>query len=597
MYILGISCFYHDSAAALIKDGNLITTVQEERFSRKKNDGGFPSSAIEFCLKTAGITSKELDYAVFYEKPMRKFDRLLRTIINFYPKTLNLFCKSMISMMKEKLWIKYVINEKLEIPLDKILFTDHHESHASASFYCSPFEDSAILTIDGVGEWTTAAYGIGHSFWKNNSKDKNSIKLFKELRFPISLGLLYSVITAYLGFEVNEGEYKVMGMAPYGKPLYADKIKKMLKIKEDGSFTIDESYLKYHYHTTESYSEKFTGLFGSPRNRKDRFVTGQTSLYDDVNPATETEMEKNQYYADVASSIQSVTEEILLKMAKHIFKETGKKNLCISGGVGLNSVANFKILRQAGFENVYIQPAAGDAGGAIGAALFVYHSILNEPRKFIMEHCYWGQKYSDNEIETFLKSNNIKYEKISGDENLFDRVTDLLINGNVIGWFQNEFEWGPRALGNRSILGDPRREDMKDIINIKIKFREPFRPFAPSVLEDRAEDFFEFDGVDKQYPPRFMLMVCPVKKEKQNVLPAITHIDGSGRLQTVIKKYNPRYYRLIERFGEKTGVPVIINTSFNLKGEPIVNTPANAYSTFSASGMDALVLQNYLILK
>ncbi|MBP7653725.1 hypothetical protein KA977_09900 [Candidatus Dependentiae bacterium] len=597
MYILGISCFYHDSAAAIIKDGSLITTVQEERFSRIKNDGAFPSAAIDFCLKSAGITSKELDYVVFYEKPMRKFDRLLRTIINFYPKTLNLFCKSMISMMKEKIWIKYIINEKLEVPLEKILFTDHHESHAAASFYCSPFEDAAILTVDGVGEWTTAAYGTGHSFWKENSADKNYIKLEKELHFPISLGLLYSVITAYLGFEVNEGEYKVMGMAPYGKPLYTEKIKKMLKIKDDGSFTIDESYLKYHFHTMESYSEKLVELFGPPRNRKDRFVTKQTSLYDDVKPATEEEMNKNQYYADIASSIQAVTEEILLKMSKFIFKETGKKNLCISGGVGLNSVANFKILKQAGFENVYIQPAAGDAGGALGAALFAYHSLLNKPRKFIMEHCYWGEKYSDNDIETFLKSKNIKFQKISDDEQLFDKVTDLLIKGNVIGWFQNEFEWGPRALGNRSILGDPRREDMKDIINIKIKFREPFRPFAPSVLDDRAEEFFDFDGVEKQYPPRFMLMVCPVKKEKHSVLPAITHVDGSGRLQTVIKKHNPRYYRLIERFGEKTGVPVIINTSFNLKGEPIVNTPANAYSTFSNSGMDVLVLQNYLILK
>ncbi|HPP86571.1 MAG TPA: carbamoyltransferase C-terminal domain-containing protein, partial [bacterium] len=470
--------------------------------------------------------------------------------------------------------------------------------HAAAAFYASPFEDSAILTIDGVGEWTTAAIGIGHSVWSEKSNDKNYIKLHKELQFPISLGLLYSVITAYLGFEVNEGEYKVMGMAPYGKPKYVDKIKQMLKIKEDGSFIINEQYLKYHYHTTDSYSDKLVELFGlPPRNRKARFVTKQTSLYDDKRPATEEEMELNQKYADIAASIQCVTEEILLKMAKYAYDETKQKNLCLSGGVALNSVANFKILKQLPFDNVYIQPAAGDAGGALGAALFAYHSLLNKPRKFIMEHCYWGKKYSDAEIEEFLTFNNIKYEKITDDEKLFDRVTDLLISGKVIGWFQNEFEWGPRALGNRSILGDPRREDMKDIINIKIKFREPFRPFAPSVLEERAEEFFEFDGVSKQYPPRFMLMVCPVRKDKHSVLPAITHIDGSGRLQTVVKKYNPRYYRLIERFGEKTGVPVVLNTSFNLKGEPIVNTPANAYSTFSNSGLDALVLQNYIILK
>ena len=598
MYILGISCFYHDSAAAIIKDGDLITTVQEERFSRIKNDGAYPAKAIEFCLKQAGITANELDYVVFYEKPVRKFDRLLRTVLNYYPKTLTLFCKSMISMMKEKIWVKYVIAEQLGISPEKVLCTDHHESHAAASFYCSPYKDSAILTVDGVGEWTTAAYGAGHAVWDEKSNDKNFIKLYKELQFPISLGLLYSVITAFLGFEVNEGEYKVMGMAPYGSPKYADKIRQMLKIKDDGSFAINEEYIKYHFHTNESFSDKLAELFElPPRNRKARFVTKQTSLYDDKEPATEEEMELNQKYADIASSVQNVTEEILLKMANHVYRETKQKNLCISGGVGLNSVANYKILKQTPFENIYIQPAAGDAGGAVGAALFAYHSILNKPRKFIMEHCYWGQKYSNSEIEQFLKEKNIKFEKIEDDEKLFDTVTNFLIEGKVIGWFQNEFEWGPRALGNRSILGDPRREDMKDIINIKIKFREPFRPFAPSVLEDRAEEFFEYDEVNKQYPPRFMLQVCPVKQDKQKDLPAITHVDGSGRLQTVVKKFNPRYYRLIERFGEKTGVPVIINTSFNLKGEPVVNTPANAYSTFSNSGMDVLVLQNYIIKK
>jgi len=597
MYILGISCFYHDSAAAIIKDGELLTTVQEERFSRIKNDGAFPKNAIQYCLDTAGIKAEQLDYAVFYEKPLKKFDRLIRTILYYYPKTINLFCKAMLSMMREKLWIKYIIAEQLNLPTNKVLCVDHHESHAAASFYCSKFSDSAILTVDGVGEWTTAAYGVAHSFWKDNANDKNYIKLTNELQFPISLGLLYSVITAYLGFEVNEGEYKVMGMAPYGEPKYVDKIKKLLKIKEDGSFVIDEQYLKYHFHTMDSYSEKLVELLGAPRDRKARFVTAKTSMYDYKEPATKEELEKNQYYADIAASIQAVTEEILLKMANHIYKETKQKNLCISGGVGLNSVANFKILKQTPFEDVYIQPAAGDAGGALGAALFAYHSILNKPRKFVMEHCYWGKSYSNNEIENFLKSKNIKYQKVEDDEKLFDIVTDMLIDGKVIGWFQNGFEWGPRALGNRSIIADPRRADMKDIINIKIKFREPFRPFAPSVLEERAEEFFEFSGVCDTYPPRFMLMVCPVKKDKQKDLAAITHIDGSGRLQTVVKKYNPRYYRLIERFGEKTGVPVIINTSFNLKGEPIVNTPENAYNTYNNSGMDVLVLQNYIVVK
>ncbi len=621
MNILGISCFYHDAAAALIQDGVLLCASEEERFSRKKHDEGFPSLAIDFCLKKAGLTPQDLDYVVFYEKPFRKFERLFLTLLSGYPKTGPVFRDSMMVWLGSKLWIKSLISEKLNIPNNKILFADHHLSHAASALYCSPFEEAAILTVDGVGEWSTGTLGRGAADWEKDShnvttestetpekknigqKRKNEIEIFSEMKFPHSLGLLYSAFTAFLGFEVNEGEYKVMGMAPYGRPKYVDKVYQLVRLYEDGSFELDMRYFTYHWHRYKTFGKKFETLFGAPRHPKARFVTAQTSLYDDPIPPTPEEIEKNQYYADIAASIQKVTEEILLKMAKHLHQKTGLDKLCLAGGVALNSVANYRILKETPFKDIYIQPAAGDAGGALGAALYVYHACLNKPRQFVMEHAYWGDTFDNDKIKSFLKDNHIDHVYIEDDEKLMDQVVQMLEEGKVIGWYQGAFEWGPRALGNRSILADPRRADMKDTINIKIKFREPFRPFAPSVLAEKAAEFFEIGSTNNQfpmtnyvhYPFRYMLMVAPVKKEKQSVIPAVTHADGTGRLQTVHKETNPRYHRLVEKFGEKTGVPVVLNTSFNLKGEPIVTTPENAYNTFSKSGMDVLVLGNYIV--
>ncbi len=596
MNILGISCFYHDAAAALIKDGVLIAASEEERFSRKKHDSDFPMLAILFCLEQGKISMEDIDYVVFYEKPFVKFERLIFSIFSSYPKSLGVFRKSMGSWISGKFWIKSTIKEKLNIDDSKIIFTDHHMSHAASAFFCSPYEEAATMTVDGVGEWTTASYGRGYASWNGSSKG-NKIILDKEIRFPHSLGLLYSAFTAFLGFEVNEGEYKVMGMAPYGRPLYMDKVYKLIKVHEDGSFTLDMSYFSFYFHSEKTYTSKMIEVFGEPRDPKARFVTSQTSLFDDPNPATAEEMEKNQYYADIAASIQKVTEDILVKMAKYVQRTTGMKKLCMAGGVALNSVANYRILREAGFDEIYIQPAAGDAGAAIGSAMFVYHVLLGKPRVFKMEHAYWGKHHSDAAIYDFLKSSGLKYQSFDDDEKLYDRVVDSLVKGQVIGWYQGAFEWGPRALGNRSIIADPRNPKMKDIVNIKIKFREPFRPFAPSVLQESCEKFFDMPDSEKHYPSTFMLYVTPVKKDKQAILPAITHADGSGRLQTVRKETNPRYHRLIEKFGQETGVPVILNTSFNLRGEPIVNTPQNAFNTFNNSGMDMLVLEHAIVTK
>lgn len=591
MYILGLSCFYHDSAAALIHDGIVIAAAQEERFTRIKHDQSFPINAINFCMKKSKITVHDLEYVVFYEKPFVKFERILLSILSTFPKSMKLFRDSMMVWLGEKLWIKNIIKEKLGIPDRKILFVEHHLSHAASTFFCSPYKEAAILSIDGVGEWSTVALGSGTADWDGNGQ--NEIRFFDEMRFPHSLGLLYSAFTAFLGFEVNEGEYKVMGMAPYGKAKYVDNIIKVVDVKGDGSFRLDMSYFGYHYHSESTINSKFLDLFGQPRNPKSRFVTDKTSIYDDPHPPTKNEILSNQYYADVAASLQNVTEDILIKISRYLHSKTGIKNLCIAGGVGLNSVANYKILKETPFDEIYIQPASGDAGGALGAALYVYHVILNKPRNFVMEHALWGEEYDINDITSFLKNKNIKHESIEEDS-LFNRIVENLIKGKVIGWYQGRFEWGPRALGNRSILADPTNPKMKDIVNIKIKFREPFRPFAPSVLEDKVEDFFDINEAARHYPTRFMLYVTQVKSDR---IPAITHVDGSGRLQTVKKRYNPRYYRLIELFGQATGVPVVLNTSFNLKGEPIVTTPQDAFNTFMKSGMDILVLENCFVDK
>jgi carbamoyltransferase len=591
MNILGISCYFHDAAAALLRDGQLVAAAEEERFTRKKHDYEFPQHAIDFCLRGGGIQAADLDYVAFFEKPFLKFERLLLTSMQTFPRSHRVFREAMVTWLGDKLWIKHLIQKQLGVPPSKILFSEHHLSHAASAFLCSPFSDAAILTVDGVGEWTTASLGIGQG---------TEIKLLKEIRFPHSLGLLYSAFTAFLGFEVNEGEYKVMGMAPFGTPRYVDKVHQLLRIGRDGSFELDMDYFSFHCSTDRTFNGKFENLFGPPRDPKAHFFTPASGYpsYFGEKPANYEELSKqNQYYADVAASIQAVTEEVLLKMAHHVYQETGLKQLCMAGGVALNSVANGKILRETPFEELYVQPSAGDGGGAIGAALYAYHQVLGKPRTFVMEHAYWGEEHSPGDIETFLKENGIRYERLDSEEKVIERVVDGLQAGKVIGWFQGRFEWGPRALGHRSILADPRRADMKDIVNVKIKFREPFRPFAPSVLAERTEDYFVLPDAAKHYPARFMLYVVDVRENKRDLIPAITHVDGTGRLQTVRREQSPKYYRLIEAFGQATGVPIVLNTSFNLKGEPIVNTPREAFRTFTRSGIDILVLGQYIIDK
>jgi carbamoyltransferase len=590
-HILGISCYFHDAAAALLRDGQLIAAAEEERFTRKKHDYEFPQYAIDFCLRLGGIRAADLDYVAFFEKPFLKFERLLLSSMQTFPKSHAVFREAMISWLGDKLWIKHLIEKRLDVPPAKILFSEHHLSHAASAFFCSPFREAAILTVDGVGEWTTASLGM--------AEDTN-IRLLKEIRFPHSVGLLYSAFTAFLGFEVNEGEYKVMGMAPFGTPRYVDKVHKLIRLDSDGSFELDMDYFSFHYCPDRTFNSRFEQLFGPPRDPKALFFTPASGYpsYFGEKPGNVAELGKeNQHYADIAASIQTVTEEIMLKIAQQAHKETGQKRLCMAGGVALNSVANGKILRQTPFEEIYIQPAAGDGGGAIGAALYAYHTILGKPRGFVMEHAYWGEEHGPDEIEAFLKENGIRYERLENEDKLIERVVDRLQEGKIIGWCQGRFEWGPRALGHRSILADPCRAEMKDLVNVKIKFREPFRPFAPSVLAERVEDYFALPDAQKHFPARFMLYVVDVKEDKRDILPAITHVDGTGRLQTVRREQSPKYYRLIERFGEATGVPVVLNTSFNLKGEPIVNTPKEAFHTFAESGMDVLVLGNYLIEK
>ncbi len=591
MRILGISCFYHDAAAALLQDGVLVAAAEEERFTRKKHDSNFPQMAIEFCLRRAGISAAELDYVVFYEKPFIKFERILFTSMQTFPKSTALFREAMKNWLTEKLWVKGLIKHKLGIEEQKILFSEHHLSHAASAFLCSPFEEAAILTVDGVGEWATATMGLGKG---------NDIRIANEIRFPHSLGLLYSVFTAFLGFEVNEGEYKVMGMAPYGTPRYVDKVQQLIRLGDDGSFWLNMDYFSYHFSPTHAFNGKFENLFGAPRRPEQPFFTrtsGYPSYYDKPGADFGELARQNEYYADVAASIQKVTEEVMLKIANHLHKETGLSRLCMAGGVALNSVANGRLIKETPFEEIYIQPAAGDSGGAVGAALYAYHSLLNQPRRFVMEHAYWGEEFGEAVIADFLSERQIPHEIFEAPDRLVGRVVDLLGQGKVAGWFQGPFEWGPRALGSRSILADPRRPEMKDTVNVKIKFREPFRPFAPSVLESAAEKFFDLAQPENHYPNRFMLYVVPVREKYKEALPAITHVDGSARIQTVRRDTSPLYHQLIEAFGDATGIPVLMNTSFNLRGEPIVTTPANALHTFSTSGLDFLVLGNALVSK
>jgi carbamoyltransferase len=591
MHILGISCYFHDAAAAILRDGVLVAAAEEERFSRIKHDFSFPERAIRFCLATAGIRGRDLDYVVFFEKPFVKFERILHTSLAGVPRTSTVFRKAMTAWLLDKLWVKTRIREALGIPADRILFTEHHLSHAASAFHCAPFEEAAILTVDGVGEWATTAIGFGQG---------SHCRLSEEIRFPHSLGLFYSAFTAFLGFEVNEGEYKVMGMAPYGEPRYVDGVRQVIRQSSDGSFELDLDYFAFHYSATHTFSARFERLFGQPRRQELPFFT-QTSEYPSYfgpRPGNFGELAReNQYYADIAASVQTVTEDIIVGLARAAHRRASTNALCMAGGVALNSVANARVLRATPFVDLYVQPSAGDGGAALGAALHVWRDVLGRSERFVMTHAFWGESHGASAIRRAVAATALPSFEFEDEDVLLDRVVELLARGGVVGWVQDRFEWGPRSLGHRSILADPRRADMKDIVNTKIKFREPYRPFAPSVLAERADELFDLPDAARHMPARFMLLVAPVRPHARACIPAVTHVDGSARLQTVFEETNPRYYRLIKRFSEATGVPVLLNTSFNLRGEPIVNTPAEALSTFMRSGMDALVLDRTLVLK
>jgi len=566
MYNLGISCYYHDSAAALLKDGKVIAAVEEERFSRKKFDDGFPKKAIEWCLLEAGITPKEIDSIAFYDKPVLKLERLLDNYIAVAPRGLFSFLDVIPKWIHKRLWIKNEIKNNLKGFNGEIIFPEHHLSHAAHAFFTSPFKESAILTVDGVGEWTTTSFG---------SAKNNSIKLTNDIRWPHSLGLFYSAFTYFLGFQVNEGEYKLMGLSSYGTPKYYDIImNNLVDVKDDGSIHLNMKYFAFTYDKVMT-NKKFSELFGILPKLKDEKTL--------------------QIHFDIGASAQKVLEDILLKMVNHVHKTTGKNNLCMGGGVALNGVANYKILKDGPFENVHIPPSPGDAGSAVGCAQYLYYvhkknkRIIEDEYTKIKENVYVGPSFTNDEIKTFLDLNSIPYQLLEKNE-LLQKTAKLISEGNIVGWYQGKMEWGPRALGNRSILADPRKSEMKDILNKKIKHRESFRPFAPSILEEHASNYFE---INKSSP--YMLMVVKVKQPEK--IPAVTHVDGTARLQTVSKNSNLLYYELITEFFKITGVPVIINTSMNVMGEPIVNTPQQAYQMIVKTDMDYIIMGNCLVSK
>ncbi len=593
--VLGLSFFYHDSAAALLIDGVPLAMAEEERFSRKKHDSEFPEQAIGFVLEQVDIEAKDLDAVVFYEKPFLKLDRIFKTFFATFPETPLVFVKGIKNLFSSKLWIRELIANKLKISSNKIFFSEHHLSHAASAFFSSPYEESAVLTIDGVGEWACTTIGVGKG---------NSLKILQEIHFPHSLGLLYSAFTAFLGFEVNEGEYKVMGMAPYGIPRYVEKVQKLIALFEDGSYALNLEYFLFHRSSKHTFSQKFVELFGKPRDPRSKFFTRNTGWpsYFGMKPEEKEYArlaEEQEYYADIAASVQKVLEDAVVRLGRAAYELTHLDSLSYAGGVALNSVVNALLLEKTPFQKLFVQPCAGDAGGALGAALAFYAMALNRKRNWGQEHAFYGREYSKNDIEKALAEFDLSGEHVSDENMLLDQVSEMLSQGKVVGWFQGRFEWGPRALGNRSILADPRKKEMKDIVNTKIKFREPYRPFAPSVLAEYAQDFFEFPQgcVQKNSPSAFMLLVVPVRKDKQALVPAITHVDGTARPQCVFSDVSPQYWKLIHAFFEKTGIPMVLNTSFNLKGEPIVNTPQDAIRTFQNSGLDALVLGNYIVKK
>jgi len=558
--ILGISSFYHDAAAALLCDGRLVAAAHEERFTRKRHDPDLPVNAARYCLEAAALSVDDLDYVAFYDKPMIKFERILMTYLATFPRSLPSFTRSIPIWLKEKLWIPHAIRTGLGYE-GEVLFAEHHQSHAASAFLASPFEEAAILTCDGVGEWATTTQGVGRG---------NSFELLREIRFPHSLGLLYSAFTYYLGFKVNSAEYKVMGAAPYGTPKYADKIlDQLVELRSDGSFRLNMRYFGYDSGLTMT-NRHFDALFGHPRR--------------------EPEAKMEAFHWDMAASVQRVTEEIVLAMVRDLHARTGLKKLCMAGGVALNCVANGRIVREGPFDELWVQPAAGDAGGALGAALFVYNAVLGKPRGFQMDHAFWGPAYSDEAIQHYLDARGAPYRTLTRSEMIRETARRLEEDQAVVGWFQGRLEWGPRSLGSRSILADPRNEDNWTRVNLKIKFRESFRPFAPAVLADKASDWFD---IDRESP--YMLLVCQVKEGRS--IPAVTHKDGSARLQTVTREAHPEFYDLITEFDQRTDCPVLINTSFNVRGEPIVMSPDDAYLCFMRTDMDVLVLGNQILLK
>ena len=567
MYNLGISCYYHDSAAAILKDGRVIAAVEEERFSRNKFDDGFPSMAIDWCLKEVGISPEQIDSVAFYDKPVLKFERLLDNYIAVAPRGLYSFLDIIPKWLHKRLWIKDDIKKHLKGFNGEIIFPEHHLSHAAHAFYTSQFEECAVLTIDGVGEWTTTSFGT--------IKD-NSINLTHDIRWPHSLGLFYSAFTYFLGFKVNEGEYKLMGLSSYGKPKYYDLImKELIDVKDDGSIHLNMKYFAFTYDKVMT-NEKFSELFGIPARKRNEKI--------------------EQIHFDIGASAQKVLEDVMLKMVNYIHKTTKMKNLCLGGGVALNGVANYRMLKDGSFDKIHIPPSPGDAGSAVGCAQYLYYIhnkktriIEKDPAKVVRENVYVGPQFTDEEIKHFLDSNGIKYEEFDR-ELLLQKTATLISEGKIVGWYQGKMEWGPRALGNRSILADPRDGEMKEILNEKIKHRESFRPFAPSVLEEYAADYFEMD-----IPSPYMLMVSKITQPEK--IPAVTHVDGTGRLQTVSKQSNPLYYDLINEFYKQTGVPVIINTSMNVMGEPIVNTPEQAYNMIKKTDMDCIVMGSFLVSK
>ena len=586
MCILGISAYYHDSAAVLIKDGNIVAAAQEERFTRKRHDDGFPRISAEYCLKEARINIAQVEHVVFYDKPILKFDRLIETYLGYVPRGWISFRKAIPLWLSKKLHLPKIIKKELGWK-GKVLFTEHHESHAASAFFPSPFEEAAIICFDGVGEWATTTWGVGKG---------NRVEIKQQISFPHSLGLLYSAFTYYTGFKINSGEYKVMGLAPYGKPKYVELImNKLIDLKEDGSFRMNMNYFNYCQGLTMT-NGKFNKLFGGPPRKPEEKIT--------------------QREMDIAASVQKVTEEIMLRIGRYVYEQTGQKNLCMAGGVALNCVGNGRLLREGPFEDIWVQPSAGDAGGALGAALTIWHHYLDKPREVNGKEdkqygSYLGPHFTKDEIKKFLDENDYAYREYM-EEDICEEVAKRLEMGEVIGWFQGSMEFGPRALGMRSIIGDARNPEMQMKMNLKIKYRESFRPFAPSVLLENVSEWFEHD---KESP--YMLMVAPVKEEiripmtdkqknffgidKLNMprssIPAITHVDYSARIQTVDGRYNQRYYKLIKRFYENTGCPVIVNTSFNVRGEPIVCTPEDAYRCFMRTEMDTLVLEDYVLLK